>query len=51
MVTGTEADGTTLNFSYTVKFDGQYSATAGAGAGDSISFRRLGHLALALEHV
>src|SRR5437762_356708 len=38
-VTGTEADGTPLNFHYTAKFDGKYYPIIGSAGVDSASFR------------
>src|SRR2546423_15122643 len=40
-VTGTEADGTPLNFSYTAKFDGKYYPITGSAGGGLPSSLRL----------
>jgi hypothetical protein len=40
-ITGTEADGTPLSFSYTAKVDGKYYPVSGMQAGDSTTFRRV----------
>ena len=41
-VTGTQADGSTLSFGYTAKFDGKFYPDARGGPGDSVAFRRVG---------
>jgi hypothetical protein len=40
-VSGTQADGTSLTFSYTAKFDGKFYPVTGRGPADSVSFRRV----------
>lgn len=40
-VTGTETDGTPLNFCYTAKFDGKYYPISDSAGRDSVSFRRV----------
>ena len=40
-VSGTEAEGTPLNFSYTAKFDGKYYPITGSAGVDSASLRRI----------
>jgi hypothetical protein len=40
-VTGTQADGTPVNFTYTAKFDGKYYPVMGRDPVDSTSFRRV----------
>jgi hypothetical protein len=49
-VTGTEADGSSVNLSYAARFDGKYYATSGSGAGDSVSFRRVSARRLESTH-
>lgn len=40
-VTGTEADGTPVNFNYTAKLDGKFYPVTGRGPADSVSFGRV----------